>query len=236
MADLDASGLAGQAFVAIWHDIAPEGLATFYEWHNREHMPERLAVPGFRRGRRYIRVGGEGQEFFNLYEVDAFDVLVGPDYLARLNAPTPWTKQAVAHFRNVTRGLCRVEGSKGIGQGGVVATARFAAQPDCDEVLKRYLNESAAPLLLQHVGAVGVHLGITDSEGSGVVTAERRERNNPTDIPSWVFLVEGISANHLQSALAEARFEAELAAHGAAAAPILGFYQLEAALNSPPRA
>ena len=33
--------LAGAAVVAIWNDITDEGRANFYEWHNREHMPER---------------------------------------------------------------------------------------------------------------------------------------------------------------------------------------------------
>jgi len=46
--------LAGQGVVAIWNGIAPEGRAEFFEWHNREHMPERVGIPGFRRGRRYI--------------------------------------------------------------------------------------------------------------------------------------------------------------------------------------
>ena len=27
--------LAGQAVVAIWNGIAPEGRTEFYEWHNR---------------------------------------------------------------------------------------------------------------------------------------------------------------------------------------------------------
>jgi hypothetical protein len=45
--------ILGQGFVAIWNGIAPEGREEFYEWHNREHMPERVGIPGFRRGRRY---------------------------------------------------------------------------------------------------------------------------------------------------------------------------------------
>jgi len=39
--------LIGQGVVAIWNDVAPEGLAEFYEWHHREHMPERVGIPGF---------------------------------------------------------------------------------------------------------------------------------------------------------------------------------------------
>ena len=46
--------LAGTGVVAIWHDLLPEAKDEFYEWHNREHMPERAGIPGFRRGRRFI--------------------------------------------------------------------------------------------------------------------------------------------------------------------------------------
>ena len=73
--------MAGTGAVAIWHDIAAEGRDEFYAWHGREHMPERVGIPGFRRGRRYIGVQG-GPEFFNLYETESTSVVTGPDYLA----------------------------------------------------------------------------------------------------------------------------------------------------------
>src|SRR5262245_17255135 len=60
-------GLAGKGAVAIWHDIAPEGREAFYAWHGHEHMPERAAIPGFLRGRRYVAIAGT-PEYFNLYE------------------------------------------------------------------------------------------------------------------------------------------------------------------------
>src|SRR6201999_3863034 len=46
--------LAGEAVVAIWNGIAPEARDAFHDWHINEHMPERVGIPGFRRGRRYI--------------------------------------------------------------------------------------------------------------------------------------------------------------------------------------
>ena len=83
--------LAGRGIVAIWHDILLEGQAEFYEWHNREHMPERMGIPGFRRGRRYIAVHGTPQ-FFCFYEGEDLGVVVGPAYLERLNNPSEWTR------------------------------------------------------------------------------------------------------------------------------------------------
>lgn len=221
------SGLAGEAFVAIWHDIEPSGLDVFYQWHHREHMPERLGIPGFRRGRRYIRVGGDGQAYFNLYEVDTFEVLVGQDYLNRLNTPTPWTKQAVQHFRAVTRGLCRVAGSLGHGQGGTIATVRFSAMEGRGDELRSHLLRTALPSLVDSLGVVGAHLGFTDDAGSRIETAEKKVRANPTDIPPWVLLVEGISPEHVVRALAGVASAETLARHGAGAAPIEGQYRLE---------
>src|ERR1700745_2860715 len=75
-----AMSLAGQGVVGIWNGIAPEGRTEFFEWHNREHMPERVGIPGFRRGRRYIAKYGE-PEFFTLYETDSPEGLAGTDYL-----------------------------------------------------------------------------------------------------------------------------------------------------------
>jgi hypothetical protein len=226
-------GLAGEAFVAIWHDIAPEGLTTFLDWHHREHMPERLAIPGFLRGRRYHRVGGDGQNYFNLYEVRDFAVLVGPDYLARLNAPTPWTQQAVPHFRSVTRGLCRVDSSTGIGQGGVVATVRLTPVGGREAELRERLL-AAVPALLAHTGILGVHLGSTDAAGSRLPTAEKRARTSPTDIPAWVLLVEGSAEPLVRQAVNVALLVATLPSHGAETLPLIGYYQLEATrLNAP---
>jgi len=115
------SGLAGDAFVAIWHDVLPEGKPDYYEWHNREHMPERLGIPGFRRGRRYVTERG-APEYFNLYEVDTMEVLTGQDYLNHLNNPTPLTRRMIVHLHNHLRSLCRVAVSFGRAQGGLMMT------------------------------------------------------------------------------------------------------------------
>lgn len=222
------SGLAGENFVAIWHDIAPEGLDAFYDWHQREHMPERLGIPGFRRGRRYLREAGDGQTFFNLYEVDRFEVLVGQDYLGRLDAPTPWTTGTVRHFRDVVRGLCRVIGSEGIGQGGAIATLRLAPAPGRDAGLHAYLLRDTLPRLVNSVGILGVHLGVTDEGCSRIETAEKQARRGATDIPAWVLLIEGISAARLADATAGPLSAPALSAQGAQATPLQAIYRLEA--------
>lgn len=51
--------LCGQGAICIRNDITAEGEADFYAWHVEEHMPERIGIRGFRRGRRY-RAAGNG--------------------------------------------------------------------------------------------------------------------------------------------------------------------------------
>ena len=43
-----------KAAVAMWWDIAPEVQSEWEDWHTREHMPERLSIPGFLRGSRWV--------------------------------------------------------------------------------------------------------------------------------------------------------------------------------------
>ena len=50
--------MLGAAAVAIWCEVAPEIREEFDDWHAHEHMPERLAIPGFLRGSRWVSADG----------------------------------------------------------------------------------------------------------------------------------------------------------------------------------
>ena len=204
--------LSGLGVVTIWHDLLPEAKDNFYEWHNREHMPERVGIPGFRRGRRYIALQGT-PEYFNLYEADSPEVLSGQDYLQRLNAPTPWTREVVASFRNVARGICRVLYSAGVGQGAVMLTLRFDVPKDAQAGIVRLLRQQVLPAIADLRGITGVHLCRADEEGSRVETAEKRVRMDGTAIPRWILLVEGISARAVETGAQQV--QTAMAAHAA---------------------
>jgi len=184
--------LAGQGVVAIWNDILPEGRADFFEWHNREHIPERVGIPGFRRGRRYVALDAT-PEFFTLYETDSPQVLAGADYLNRLNNPTPWTRRATAPFRNTARSLCRVALSLGTGQGGMIVTLRYDVAEGREEEQRRLLAHRILPALADRPGIAGVHLCLADESVSKVETAEKKARADTTQVPTSIILIEGNS-------------------------------------------
>jgi hypothetical protein len=190
--------LAGDAVVAIWNDITPEGRANFYEWHNREHMPERLAIVGFLRGRRYIALEGT-PEYFTLYEVANPEVLAGEAYLAKLNSPTPWTTESVRDFRNTARSLCRKDISKGVASGGFLGTIRFNCDPVQDSALLAEFQVSFTDLL-QLQAIVAAHVSRADLAASLAKTAEQIGR--PANaVPRWVVLVEGSTPEAIRVAL-----------------------------------
>ena len=45
--------LLGKAAIAMWWDMAAHWRAEFEDWHSHEHFPERMGIPGFRRGSRW---------------------------------------------------------------------------------------------------------------------------------------------------------------------------------------
>jgi hypothetical protein len=59
--------LLGRGVLAIWHTIAPEAEAEYWRWHDREHIPERVGVTGFLRGRRY-RSLERSLDYLDFYE------------------------------------------------------------------------------------------------------------------------------------------------------------------------
>lgn len=217
--------LAGEGAVAIWHDIAPEGREAFYAWHGQEHMPERVGIPGFLRGRRYAAIEAS-LEFFNLYEALSVEVLKGQDYTARVNAPTPWTLAAVKHFRSVARSICLVAHSAGPAQGGLIATLRYDVPEAQTAEHKAALLRQFVPDLLARPGVAGVHVLTADAEASGVATAEQKARGVANAVPRWVLLLEGWGDEAEFVSLAKAELAGEkLTALGGEGPFDLGLYR-----------
>jgi hypothetical protein len=220
--------MAGTGAICIWNDIAPEGRAEFYDWHMREHMPERAAIPGFLRSRRFIAIDGATRpEFFTLYETADPSVHTGAAYLARLDAPTPWTKQATRAFRNTSRALTSVLHSAGRGTGGALCTLRFAVPAGMEDEAARRIPEEFLPWAAGRAGVAAAHLCATDGTASRSETTESRGRTDILAAPDWVVLIEGCDESHLRDA---AGTFADLANGGLVARIAAGFYRLEFAL------
>ncbi|MEZ5931934.1 MAG: hypothetical protein R3F54_08290 [Alphaproteobacteria bacterium] len=219
--------LLGAGAVAIWHDLVPEGRENFYDWHGREHMPERVGIPGFRRGRRYAAIDAP-LAYFNLYEAETPDVVSGPDYLERLNNPTPWTLTSVKDFRDVARSICKVAASFGEGQGGLIMTCCYdISDADSDRHVAA-LKGDLLPRLAADPIIAGAHLLVADEEASAVDSTERKARGIKNRVPRWIVLVEcWADETPFADLCATALGDEALAATGATGPIERGLYRLQ---------
>lgn len=180
--------MLGTAAVAMWWDMAPDMRAEFEDWHSHEHMPERLAIPGFLRGTRWAATSGE-PSYFVLYEAADLATLTGGAYVARLNDPTPWSRKMMPHHRNMVRSLCRVGASFGHGVAQVTATVR----------LDQPLAAQALSPLPQRRGLTLACLLESHSLEGMPQTAEQRIRGRDAEA-AWVALVGGYDADAVGAA------------------------------------
>lgn len=226
-------GLLGRGAMVIWHDVVADAEADYNEWHSKEHMLERVGVPGFRRGHRYVATLG-APRYLNLYEVDDLAVLTSKPYLERLNHPTPWSQRALPSMRHNNRTLCRVDAS--FGGGGVCAfllTIQLAPAAEREDELRGWLITEALPNLPSRPGIVGAHLLQGDLAASRTETEEKRLRGTPDAIAGWVVLVAGYDGAALQAVRESELADRELLAHGASTPPIAGVYQLLHTITEP---
>ena len=88
--------LLGKAAMLLSFDVASDAIDEHDDWHTHEHLPERLSIPGFLRGTRWIAQQGRPR-YFVMYEVKELATLASAAYLERLNNPTPWTAKMMTH-------------------------------------------------------------------------------------------------------------------------------------------
>ena len=168
--------LTGDAFLAIWHDIEPASQDEYMEWHTREHMPERVSIPGFRAGKRLINHGLARYRYATIYTGDDVEVFRSPAYLERLNNPTDWTLKVQPAFRNFLRVACLRLASRGTGEGGAVATLRCDFADGGGETALRAGADALADAVLRLRGVCCAHVAVARPEVSAVRTRETELR------------------------------------------------------------
>jgi hypothetical protein len=221
--------LAGTGLVAIWNDIKPELREDFFEWHPREHMVERLGIPGFLRGRRYIAADG-GVEFLTLYELTSTDVLLSDVYKTRLTNPTPWSTKTLPGFCNNERGACQIEFSDSYAMGGAMLTLRFEAEEGREDALVAALKHDVLPGIINTPRVTGVHLVKNDVALTGGNAGNQRGRI--ITLPHLIVMVEGSGVEGVKAAGDLLLPNTRLVELGAKAKITRELYQLEYSIQN----
>jgi len=215
--------LLGRAAIAMWWNVRPEQRSEFGDWHSHEHFPERMSVPGFRRGSRWTSTL-EPEGFFVLYELAQYETLTSKRYLDRLNAPTPWSTKMMPHHLSMVRSQCRVATSFGGGVATSLATIRLCPddgrEKDLNGVVVEILRE-----LAPKPGLTGAHLLLTDTPKTSSPTTEQRIRGADS-AADWIVLLSGYDPDVVQKVVADQFSSPSLRGGGARADPTIGHYRL----------
>ncbi|AWL97841.2 MULTISPECIES: hypothetical protein [Bradyrhizobium] len=213
-------GMRGRGFLAIWSDVEAHDLTNYRHWLTREHTTERVTTRGFLASRVFRAARDDINRFFILYELEAPEVLDGEAYLARLNAPTPWSQRIMPKLGNFMRGGGVMVARAGRGEGATITAQRIEKLPASPQNL--------ADALVACDGVAAVQIGATDQARTSVQTIEKGMRKDEGFF-SGLLVIEALDATSLRAALQQARTVAP-DVMGRASEPevYLGMFALEA--------
>ena len=189
--------LSGSAALINFVDIGAEHEVDFNDWYTFEHLPERVDVPGFLRGRRFVATSAVAPplgRYLTMYETRDLGVLTSAPYLARLNEPTPWTVRTVGRLSHFVRLACRVTVSRGHGTAGNVATALFEPPTDGGDAIREWIVTAVLDGLVAEHDVVAAHLMESDEEVARAkdATAEGAASTERTST-QWLLVAEASS-------------------------------------------
>jgi hypothetical protein len=187
--------LLGTAALAMWWNIAPDVRSEFEDWHSHEHFPERLAIPGFRRGSRWRSATG-GQTIFVMYELENYRVLSSAHYLARLNAPTPWSTKMMPHHKDMVRSQSHVLESLGGCVAACALTVRLSPEAGREADLQASLRSLMATLVIRP-GLTGAHL-LRHETPPIAQTTEQKIRGASDRTADWVIVACGYDRSAME--------------------------------------
>ena len=132
--------------LAIFQNVVPGREPEFEEWFQHEHLPERMAVPGFLLGRRHEAISGH-PHYFHFYVIRSVEVLKSATYLDRVAKPTPMTRIVMSEIvKDVFRTVCHRTLRLGAMPGTGVVTMRLgerAAETDFKASIEPLMRDKA---------------------------------------------------------------------------------------------
>jgi len=216
--------LRGKGMLIVFAEVPTRHGRDFNEWYNREHIDERINLPGFHRGRRYVAVKAS-PKYLATYECDSVDDLATPGYLALLANQTPWSQAVMANFTHFTRMTVRLQIDRTHGEGGALTVVRFVPDPARRRPLVDWLNETALPRAIERPGMLGAAVAENDLEIANAPWQSKSMDHPKADQIEWVVLLEGSEAAATAAAARIIFTASALKPFGVAHAPTVGTYR-----------
>lgn len=175
--------------LCIWTDVERQHEDDFNRWYDREHMQERVAIPGFQSARRFGAIDACPRPYLALYYTDNIGVFHSDAYRTAFANQTAWSLENFKRMRGTQRRVGRLRLEAGDGEGGALALFVVPEvklrEPGVQAQLEKML-----PALMQEDHVIRTALLETDAGLSTPVTADATPA--PSDA---VVMVEATRAN-----------------------------------------
>ncbi|HEY9316734.1 hypothetical protein J2732_001843 [Achromobacter deleyi] len=179
----------GLLFVA--SDVGAADEPDFNRWYDREHVEERVRIPGFLSGARYVSRSG-GRKYLGLYRTESLAAFTTADYRAAFERQTPWSIANLDRMRDPMRRVCAVEAVTGFGSGSQLIVLPL---PGGEDAAARIAQARAAgQALSQADGFVQSYLLVPDATLS--TPLPRESTDNRTLAPLFVVEASTVLAAH----------------------------------------
>ena len=189
----------GQLFV--WTDIDPAHEADFNAWYDREHMEERVAIPGMLWARRYRAHDDTARRYLAIYRTESLGTFTSDAYRAAFTRQTDWSNRNFARMGNTQRRVMAVNAEAGFGgplnayelmksmitagASGVHWEDQLASEKKCGHLGGKVLiptgqhirTLNAARLAADVADVPSVIIARTDAEAATLITSDVDERD-----------------------------------------------------------
>ena len=216
--------LLGKGMLLTLTDVSARDERDYNEWYNREHIDDRVNLPGFHRGRRYAAVSGT-PKYLAVYECDTVAILGTQNYLQTLDHQTPWSQRVMARFTYFTRLTLRIQVDQTHGAGATLATVRFVPDPRRRKALVEWLSTQALPKLIARPNVLGAAAGENDLEMAHAPLQDKSMDHPRADESEWVVLIEGADVAAVGTAARSLFTQTRRKSFGIEAAPTIGTYR-----------
>lgn len=125
----------------------------FHNWYEEEHIPARMAIPGFASAVRYRALEG-GPRFLACYFLDEMEALQAPAYTELKRAPGPRTERMLTTVSEFTRYICDQSSDTGEVEEapGALSVVAFPVDPAQAGQFDAWYEDEHVPLLMKAPG------------------------------------------------------------------------------------
>jgi hypothetical protein len=216
--------LRGKGMLITLTAVKSRDESDFNEWYNREHIDERVNLPGFHRARRYVAVKAS-PKYLATYECDSVSDLATPGYLQLLANQTAWSQAVMARFTHFNRLTLRIQIDLTHGVGGAVTCVRFVPDLRKRNALAAWLEGTALPRAIARNGMLGAVAAENDIDIANAPLQDKSMDHPKALDAEWVVLLEGADPKATAAAARDTFRLSTLKRFGVTKAPVVGTYR-----------